>query len=1626
MKQQYPPSDAGQVFPEGAPQPFGGGVGMRPLSRASSDGTTSFGCRPASRGGGSRSGSRGGSRPVSRGQNPGCDVGSRPLSGFSTAAPSSGSTFDRPLSVPPSGRPLSGVSSWSESLERPVSTPDLHLQPLATPEGKPTRGATTSWGGGLCGESPKVSRTFPLKAKKKQNLERFLERQRTPQCDQRRITALMQRDLIERAREDTEVAFWGAKGVTGFRKMLIARYGSIPAAWRIILDRSGNNKISFGELCHICRDLGYGGNIKKLWKELDLDMDGFIELDELDAEAAAGLAEFRRVALEHYGSILECWREHFDIGRPPLSRVTEEEFGTRCKTLGYSGDPRKLFRWMRVDMSKKYLMLSDFDPQTAWAVFRGDPCAESIGSGNRSSPSKSPAPLTVSMRAHSASSWSLGASRQSFASASRSVSRDLMQSFRDTTMEEEDPIFEEDEGVAAELEAAVEAENNNVAADALPIARPRTRVSTLSPSGEHSDENVSAAPIPGFRRSSQAATWKKKPKKEPPSLMSSGEWSPDDSTGKSQNRRVTCGGSIDELSFWGQNGPMSPGGNSTATMKLTKGSSFMSSGEWSPLNSTVGRKSIGAGVTTPTRSSIWSASLSQFHRDGLDMFNSTLVEKDMGATTMEDLTKSLRLRYGTLYNAWREALDVNSKGKLSFTDFCKVLREQGYKGDFRSLFTELAAIDSEFIVLRDFDPEACDLLSNFRKRLKKKCGNMLNAWNTLYDPKKRGLVDKESFIKVCTKVQIDGGAKIFDMLRTERARANLLLREFDTAAFDAHARGDMNMASDPKHVKETASAPLALSFNERQDGNFAQSWSKVMGHEKRSSVANISAVHKKLDVGMHNFESLKQLLIKKYGTLAIAWRKGLDPETNGRLSFDKLCDATRKLGFSGQMRALWDEIISQGSDHVTLRNFDAEASEALAAFRALLLRKYGNLIAAWRGGLDPKKAGRIEEPDFCQRCEAMGYPGDTKRLYKYVQGEIGRTFITLADVDPLAAQALYRGDHTMLSTQSKQERRAESRSLSPKANNQRDHQDSVLSPSAKMTSKVNLVRRPTMGALWSTELGQRHRQNLESLGAEEIERRMGIADLAGLKKMLLDRFGTSVAAWRTMDRDGNGRLSFGEFCNSLRRISYHGNVKGLWQELDSNGNGHISLHELDPEADAAIVFFRQLLLSKFSCLTEAWYSGLDEENLMRVGQEPFLARCHELGFSAKAEPARLKKIFNWLLPAHTEGRKHLHVEDLEVLLIGIPKHKLKETWSGLEKPPVLPPKAFVNFDELRQHVKHLLVRHYGGVYAGWFRGIDHSHLGRVPLGEFVSVVSNIGFVGNVRDLFKAFDKNNDEQITLSEVDAEVAEATDTFLRLIDDRYGSIGLAWEQGLDKNGNRRCSEDEFLQGCRIIGYPYDAKKLFRFFQPEKGRTFLFLEDLGPGGLAASRNNMRKPRAEARNGSPNGTLRLNSSQTVREQAVSPERPFSRGGDGVGVAGPLVVARELDFAAAADTQASCHNGGDTIGSNRPVSRGEGNRSATGDSISTLRTTTSDHGGFGGAGDSSGASGNHSFHLNEEGFDGSCGGGLGGLAEGPAEAEEGLSPKALEPPVIPPVFEDELATAPPGDGDGDANAANAS
>jgi len=1154
----------------------------------------------------------------------------------------------------------------------------------------------------------------------------------------------MQQELYQDGKKESEGLLWGAQGVEGFRKFLIARFGTVACAWRTALDESNNGKISFGEFRQCSNELGYSGNLKKTWA--DMSADGFATLASLDPEAHQALTEFRDLCTDKYGSTIDAWNKAISPKGHP--KVTEQDFCERCKAIGYTGNPKKLFRWMRTDMARKEINFHDLDPFAAGAICRGDPCSDSIGSlgGSRMLQSHTPK-VALSPLAQKAASEGLSVSMSR--SMQRNASGDLSLSRR---------------GSQPDL--------------------PRSWSVPSSPINPTSPTRRKGAPLL----------------------------------------------------------------ESSVTSSLYDGSSMKD------------------GHLGSTRTSEWIKGLSQAQIIERKAVKAEHMNATFGIKTPADFRHRLAVRFGSVLSAWQQFMDPHGKGKVSYNDMCDLTREIGYLGDVRVLWSALGAEEKGVLRLVDLDPEADAMLNEFNSVLEEKYGNMLQAWTQHFDAYKCGYIGKKAFEQKCAEHGLGANAAtLFQLLQDKSELGDakgrrLTLQEFCPQASKAFHRDDFSMLTEGKD--KPLASPMNRSFEERQDGTFSNKWARKQSELSRDALKQSITMQMSMDHGCHDLGELHELLERRYGSVAAAWRQALDPLGQLQLSREELAKRVRAVGFGGDIRLLWKQLAKEESGFVTLHDFDPEAAELLWSFRSFLLEKYCNLVTAWRKGLDPNMAGRLDEGEFLRSCAYISFPGDAKKLFFILRAEPHKRYITIADVDPRAEEAYFRGDNKASTMGSRDASVVHSPKKWP---GRAESPGSVSSPSSVTDKHTRITK-------WSEELGRRFRHTVVQSKKEELGRQMGITTLESFRKLLVSRYGSTVAAWRAdVDPEGLNRLTFSMFCAAMQRIGgYTGNLKQLWDTLDPDCRGWFSFKELDEDSFNQIQAFRQALLGKYPSLSQVWHKGLAYDGVERVDQEVFLDRCGKMNLEGWGEK-QLPKMLRLLLPGHLSGRRLVQIEDLKVLLFGVERTDRRAIWLG-EAPATAqsqlqsPTSGHNNTmtstmgaeevafgdrpNELPIHgpeaLKKLLIAQFGSVYSGWFRHLDVTEAGRVPMVEFAKRVKAIGVTGSVTKLFREIDATNRGYITLQDLDTELAQMIEDFMRLARKKYGCLANSFKH-MDVGHKGNLNIEDFVKGCSLIGFPGNAKKLFLAMQPEKGRTFLFLSDWGHQAVGEQREHWsmspRKP---------------------------------------------------------------------------------------------------------------------------------------------------------------------------------------
>merc|ERR1719305_1185508 len=213
--------------------------------------------------------------------------------------------------------------------------------------------------------------------------------------------------------------------------------------------------------------------------------------------------------------------------------------------------------------------------------------------------------------------------------------------------------------------------------------------------------------------------------------------------------------------------------------------------------------------------------------------------------------------------------------------------------------------------------------------------------------------------------------------------------------------------------------------------------------------------------------------------------------------------------------------------------------------------------------------------------------------------------------------------------------------------------------------------RYTAATAWQVELGSRQRIEIEAAAKEAHMKDIAAANLTEFKKVLSEKFGNMARAWRIMDSDGNGKLSFMEWCQACRATGYNGDVRSIWKELDDDESGIVAFEELAPEEYEPLLEFKKALRSTYKTHKEAWHKLLDLEHEFNIDVNEFTSRVPKIGVK------KPKKLFKLVIPQ--KGGKYIHIEDIEWVWNILDPLQKGDGPAAPKKPR--PPRAAVRYED---------------------------------------------------------------------------------------------------------------------------------------------------------------------------------------------------------------------------------------------------------------------------------------------------------------------------------------------------------
>lgn len=809
--------------------------------------------------------------------------------------------------------------------------------------------------------------------------------------------------------------------------------------------------------------------------------------------------------------------------------------------------------------------------------------------------------------------------------------------------------------------------------------------------------------------------------------------------------------------------------------------------------------------------------------------------KFLGAKGVDGFKWYLMTRFGSVVAGWRE-LDLDRNGRLTYYEFINACRRMGYHGNLKKLWSELDANRNGSISLMEIDAECGHYVGTFKLALIKKYGDILTAWHKGLDTNKTGRIEQKEIDDACARLGLGlDTKKLFGMLTVGPTSLGMTLQDFDPEAYNRWLSGDLKgLASTQADTEFLDDIEGAEDLPEEATRAGIQGGAKKFRQEVITrDQADMKAERDrdaKFRCGLHTAAGFKQALVNRFGSLYTAWREVLDLDGNARISFSEFSLALQRLGFHGNIKGLWAELDYNKSGHVLFADLDASTDALVKELKTKLVAEYGNILLGWLKGLDTRSTGMVNEQQFTKACSKLGFSGDAQQLFRILQPDMHRNFLTVQDFDTRAYLALSRGDFRMIS-----------------------EPEETRKPADKRSSELSFFERQDGCFNYQIQRAWQVAKREEFAKACRVPIPGHLADTTEAFEFLCKRnYGSLIGAWRfCLDFDGNGKLTFGEFCKALRRLGYLGDYQALFKKYLKDGRQFVTLKDLDPEADELITSFLELFGKEFGELERGWRLGFKKDPHDSIDEAGLKEACDKLGY-----PHDAGKLFKCLQPM--PGRQLLTIWDLDPNCTRkrqrgdpafISTAKDAESKTGTRT-------HFSSKDELNKTspsrlnttgmssvieaqipqleiLRRTLRNKYGSTVVAWRLALDPDSVGTTAFGRLCLVLDECAFKGNRKAIWQELLSKQPQKrthIEFQDIDADAQAMLDSARTLILGLFSSISEFWRKGLDPENIGRLGEEEFLQSWAAFGFEHkwSAKKLFMMLLARPFHRAMVQEDL------------------------------------------------------------------------------------------------------------------------------------------------------------------------------------------------------
>lgn len=393
--------------------------------------------------------------------------------------------------------------------------------------------------------------------------------------------------------------------------------------------------------------------------------------------------------------------------------------------------------------------------------------------------------------------------------------------------------------------------------------------------------------------------------------------------------------------------------------------------------------------------------------------------------------------------------------------------------------------------------------------------------------------------------------------------------------------------------------------------------------------------------------------------------------------------------------------------------------------------------------------------------------------------------------------------------------------------------------------RPELLKDETQADLAQKKLQSEWKSNSEAIA--EMESQMNaecslvVANTLKLKGMFEEKEGNPLKAWlRHFDMNGDMKITFSEFCIGMQSLNYHEDVVALFRGIDTDGSGYLSLEEIDQGSATIWIAFRRWCVLNFQSGRDMLLQITNGGQTLDKGS--FVTGIRRLGWDGKGWPDEF--LFdsmdvenlgfiglNQLKWFDNDKRKQVRKEKAKAKALKENNKKAKERLQ-----------SFL----ILQNFKEFLKQKFSSYLRAWRLVLDLDGSMSVQKHELFKAVSELGWQGDVRQLWRALDKDDSGVTTLEEFDLATATQLAVLKDWIETKFGNASNAFKV-FDRFNTKKLKFPEFVGYCRGHGFKKLSKSLLQGIDFETKKYISEMDMIFMDQWRAPLYLIRDPNAEA-----------------------------------------------------------------------------------------------------------------------------------------------------------------------------------